>query len=116
MATRPTFPRHVQCFINLFYRHSDHHVLVALDLTRLVIAYAPESYANGSELTSRFFAALFDGAEWADPWSPLPLPKFRETNILLLLRALANAFKDDTTVGDGAWIKLVCLFPIFMFD
>ena len=60
-------------------------------------------------MTSRFFAALFDGAEWADPWNPLPLPKFRETNILLLLRALANAFKEDTTIGDGAWVKLVCL-------
>lgn len=85
-----------------------------LDLSRLIIAHAPESYAE-PEFTTRFFNALFEGAEWSQPWTPLPLPKFRETNILLLFRALANAFKDDSTIGDGAWIKLVC-FAILVWS
>ncbi|THG97700.1 hypothetical protein EW026_g4355 [Hermanssonia centrifuga] len=40
--------------------------------------------------------------EWNEPWSS-PLPKSRDTNVLLLLRGLANAFQDDTTLDNGAW-------------
>lgn len=74
-----------------------------MDLARLVVGHCPEAYSDAT-VKKRFIAALFQGAGWADPWST-PLPKPRETNILLLLRALSNAFQTSTTVGDGAWVQ-----------
>jgi phospholipase A-2-activating protein len=55
----------------------------------------------------RFVQALFKSSEWTAPWSS-PLPKVRETNILLVLRTLANAFQEGTGPG-AAWSGLVCL-------
>ncbi|CAL1705580.1 unnamed protein product [Somion occarium] len=107
--TQPNFPvtpNHIEVLIHLLIKWPSAQRFPVLDLSRLIIAHAPESYAE-PEFTTRFFNALFEGAEWSQPWTPLPLPKFRETNILLLFRALANAFKDDSTIGDGAWIKLI---------
>lgn len=42
------------------------------------------------------------------PWDQ-PLPKSRETNILLAMRAVANAFQENTPVGVGAWVAPVLL-------
>ena len=81
-------------------------LLAVIDLARLVIGFSPGSYSK-PEVRARFFEALFQGAEWQEQWST-PIPKMRETNMLLLLRALANAFQEESTIGDGAWIKFVC--------
>lgn len=80
--------------------------MAVMDLSRLVLAFCPTAYADPA-LRSRFFAALFKGASWNEPWSS-PLPKQRETNTLFLLRSLANVFQDGTTLKDGAWVQEVC--------
>lgn len=88
--------------INLLYLH---HLVI--DLARLVIGFSPKTYEDAN-LRKRFFDALFFGAEWQEKWA-VPIPKMRETNMLLLLRALANAFQEDAVIGNGAWVTQVCL-------
>lgn len=85
------------------------HVPTVMDLSRLVLAFCPTAYVDPA-LRSRFFAALFKGAGWNEPWST-PLPKPRETNLLFLFRSLANVFQDGTTLADGPWVQDVRLPP-----
>lgn len=79
-----------------------------MDLSRLVVAFCPTAYAEPA-LRARFFTALFAGASWAEPWTS-PLAKPRETNLLFLFRAVANAFQDGLALGDGAWMAEVSFF------
>ena len=77
-----------------------------MDLSRLVVAFCPTAYADPA-LRSKFFTAVFNGASWNEPWAS-PLPKSRETNLLFLLRSLANVFQDGATLADGgAWVSEV---------
>ena len=76
-----------------------------MDLSRLVLAFCPTAYAD-PPLRARFVAALFDGAQWNDPWVS-PLPKPRETNLLFLFRSLANILQDGVVLGDGSWVQEV---------
>ncbi|OBZ65658.1 Phospholipase A-2-activating protein [Grifola frondosa] len=96
-------PNHIDAIIQLLERWPSSPRFPLLDLSRLVLAFCPSAYAEPA-LRARLFAALFAGAEWRDPWA-IPLPKHRETNVLFLLRALANVFQDSTAVGDGVWVK-----------
>jgi phospholipase A-2-activating protein len=76
-----------------------------VDLARLVIGYCPDAYSEPS-YRPQFFRSLFDAADWTDSWRP-PLPKQQNMNILLLMRGLANAFQDNTSLGDGVWAREV---------
>jgi phospholipase A-2-activating protein len=78
-----------------------------IDLGRLVTGYCPKAF-TAAGVKERFFEALFKAAEWDRPW-PSPLPKYRETNTLLLFRALANAFQDGAPVAKEDWVKNVRL-------
>ncbi|KAH9901463.1 phospholipase A-2-activating protein [Cubamyces lactineus] len=96
---------HIDAIIQLLERWPQSQIFPLMDLSRLVLAFCPTAYADPA-LRSRFFAALFKGASWNEPWSS-PLPKQRETNTLFLLRSLANVFQDGTTLKDGAWVQEV---------
>ncbi|OSD08506.1 phospholipase A-2-activating protein [Trametes coccinea BRFM310] len=96
---------HIDAIIQLLERWPQSQIFPLMDLSRLVLAFCPTAYADPA-LRSRFFAALFHGASWNEPWSS-PLPKQRETNTLFLLRSLANVFQDGTTLKDGAWVQEV---------
>ena len=79
-----------------------------VDLSRLVIGYCAPAYSD-PKLRQDFLTALFQAAEFNEPWTS-PIPKSRETNVLLLLRGVANLFQDDTTLGgadSGAWANWV---------
>ena len=78
-----------------------------IDLARLVIGYCSDAFSEPDE-KQKFFTALFGAAEWTSRWT-VPIPKTRETNGLLMLRGVANAFKEDTDLGDGLWAKDVSL-------
>jgi phospholipase A-2-activating protein len=54
-------------------------------------------------MRERFIKVLFKAANWMAPWT-MPLPKYRETNVLLLLRTVANMFQDGTPIGEGTWV------------
>ncbi|TFK94785.1 phospholipase A-2-activating protein [Polyporus arcularius HHB13444] len=94
---------HIDAIIQLLERWPQSQLFPLMDLSRLVLAFCPTAYLDPA-LRARFFAALFKGAGWHDPWST-PLPKSRETNLLFLLRSLANVFQDGTTLTDGAWAQ-----------
>ncbi|KAI0362495.1 phospholipase A-2-activating protein [Trametes cingulata] len=96
---------HIDAIIQLLERWPQSQIFPLMDLSRLVLAFCPTAYSDPA-LRTRFFAALFKGASWNEPWSS-PLPKQRETNTLFLLRSLANVFQDGTTLKDGAWVQEV---------
>jgi phospholipase A-2-activating protein len=79
-------------------------LLPVIDLCRLVVGYCPVLFKDSASRDS-FFSVLFKAAEWHSPWE-VPLPKARETNILLVLRALVNLFQDGYPV-DTAFLKQV---------
>lgn len=83
--------------------------LLVIDLSRLVIAFGAGTSA-GPEVMSQFFQALFTASEW-DAWT-LPLSKTKQTNVLLLLRTVANAFHDDSPIAEGTWVFQVCAFRL----
>ena len=83
-----------------------------VDLSRLVIGYCAPTFADPA-LRQAFLASLFQAAEFNEPWRT-PLPKSRETNVLLLLRATANLFQDGTSLtSDGDWAKWVRVLRAF---
>ncbi|KAH9945813.1 phospholipase A-2-activating protein [Epithele typhae] len=102
-STQSLNSSHVEALISILERWPQAPLFPLMDLSRLVVAHAPSAYAD-SAVRARFFAALFHGASWAEPWSS-PLPKSRETNMLFLFRALANAIQENATAGDGKWLE-----------
>ncbi|TCD70923.1 hypothetical protein EIP91_000829 [Steccherinum ochraceum] len=96
---------HIDAIVQLLERWPSSQRFPVIDLARLVIGHSPNSYADPA-VRERFFDALFSAAEWQGQWT-VPIPKMRETNMLLLLRALANAFREDTKVGDGKWVERI---------
>ena len=68
-----------------------------IDLCRLLAAFSPDAFSGMGEM-ERFIQALLKAAEWSVPWS-LPLSKSRETNILLVLRTLANIIQERTQLN-----------------
>ncbi|CCO26384.1 Ubiquitin homeostasis protein lub1 [Rhizoctonia solani AG-1 IB] len=76
-----------------------------VDLIRLLIAYSPNTF-EAPQTSQKVIDALFEASEWkSEPW-PSPLPKHRETNVLLTLRALSNLFQvgPHKIVGTGPWV------------
>ncbi|THH03422.1 hypothetical protein EW145_g6267 [Phellinidium pouzarii] len=76
-----------------------------IDLARLVSGYCPSAYAD-SAVAEQFFTSLLKAAEWDAPWET-PIPKSRETNILLALRAVANALQEGTQPSTVDWVSLL---------
>ncbi|KAG9123458.1 hypothetical protein FRC07_014916, partial [Ceratobasidium sp. 392] len=78
-----------------------------VDLIRLLIAYSPVTFESPAT-SQKLIDALFEASEWkATPW-PVPLPKHRETNVLLTLRALSNLFQVSSqwkVTGNGPWVS-----------
>jgi phospholipase A-2-activating protein len=86
-------------------------VFLVIDLTRLLICFpAPVSIVPGTR--ERVFQCLFRASEWDATWS-LPLSKTKQTNILLLLRTIANAFQDGAPVDEGTWVHQVLRTPSY---
>ncbi|KIJ24953.1 hypothetical protein M422DRAFT_274174 [Sphaerobolus stellatus SS14] len=71
-----------------------------IDLARLLSAFYPAAYQEPGQ-GGAFFNSLLNAAEWSEPWVS-PLPKTRETNTLLALRAVANGLQ----VPQGAVVPI----------
>lgn len=76
-------------------------IVAVIDLSRLVTGFAPEAFEVVPDLKEKFIEALFAASEWNATWS-LPLPKAKETNILLLFRTLTNIFQGKMSLS-GMW-------------
>ncbi|KAF8197500.1 phospholipase A-2-activating protein [Pholiota molesta] len=95
---------HVDAIISVLERWPPSQRFPVIDLSRLLIGFAPEAFSDAGAL-DRFSDALFNASEWSASWAA-PIPKTRETNILLLLRTLANAFQDENQT-DAAWLSRI---------
>jgi len=82
-------------FVSCFF--CSHKVIAVIDLCRLLAAFSPDALKGVGEV-EQFIEALLKAAEWPIPWS-LPLSKSRETNILLVLRTLANIIQERTQLS-----------------
>lgn len=80
-----------------------------IDLGRVLIGFSPKTFED-PDLKEFFYRTLFQASEWNEAWSS-PLPKTRETNILLALRTLANGIQEDADLG-GSWFSQVGGLPI----
>lgn len=99
--TAPLVDReHVEAVVSLLQRWPSSSRFPLIDLCRLIIAYCSNAYSEPI-FRQDFFRALFKQAEWSEEWGSGQ--RSRDTNILLLMRGLANAFQDDTSLGDGVW-------------
>src|SRR6266404_1052877 len=72
-----------------------------IDLARLLSGFCADLIDNGT-----FFDALFRAAELSIDNAPSS-SKAKETNVLLVLRTVANAFQENTKTSDDAWIVKV---------
>lgn len=84
-----------------------------MDLVRLIAAYCPEPL-NEPSLRQRFLAALLKASDWDENWTS-PMSKAKERNLVLLFRATANAFQDNTLVGDNPWVLDVSTSTLLRF-
>jgi len=104
---RPSTPltsAHVDDIISILDRWPSSQRFPVIDLSRLLLGFFPEAF-NEEGIKDRFADALFRAADWNASWA-LPLPKPRETNMLLLFRTLCNAFQDDGQT-DSVWLTKV---------
>ncbi len=76
-----------------------------MDVARLLSGFCPYYYADPSRATV-FFRALLVAADWSDPWET-PIPKPRDTNVLLTLRTFANMLQDSTASNSLDWLAEV---------
>jgi hypothetical protein len=75
-------------------------ISLVIDLARLLSGFCADRIDNNA-----FFDALFRAAELDNGTSSSS--KAKETNVLLVLRTVANAFQEGTKTSDGAWIEKV---------
>lgn len=97
-----------QCFPGTGLRDSKPFtdiLMTVIDLSRLITGFCPQVFSPESGLRLRLFEALFKAAEWNTSWN-VPLARARETNILLLLKALANVFQEEY-VPEPTWLAQV---------
>jgi len=71
-----------------------------IDLARLLSGFCADLIDNNT-----FFDALFQAAELDNGTSSSS--KAKETNVLLVLRTVANAFQEGTKTSDSAWIEKI---------
>ncbi|KAF6763887.1 phospholipase A-2-activating protein [Ephemerocybe angulata] len=77
---------HVEQIISVLEKWPASQRFPVIDLGRLLFGYSPSVFR--------------DSNEWTSPWSS-PLPKARETNMLLLFRTLSNAFQEGTELNSS---------------
>ncbi|KAG6868823.1 hypothetical protein C0993_009705 [Termitomyces sp. T159_Od127] len=92
---------HVETIIQVLERWPSLQRFPVIDLSRLVTGFALEAFEVAPGLKEKFVEALFAASDWNAPWS-LPLPKAKETNMLLLFRTLANIFQEKISLS-GVW-------------
>lgn len=87
-------------------------LMVVMDLGRLVVAHCATTPATPRD-REKFFDCLFTAADWSSfVSSETPVSKPHETNVLLLMRTIANYFQESIPINDGRWVHQVkkCVF------
>lgn len=94
---------HTEAIMQILERWPLSQRFPVIDLSRLVI-YFRAGTSSHPEIRDQFYECLFKAAEWGDTWS-LPLSKTKQTNILLLLRTMANTFQEGAPINEGTWVN-----------
>ncbi|EIW84876.1 phospholipase A-2-activating protein [Coniophora puteana RWD-64-598 SS2] len=103
----PLTGQHIEAIIPILDRWPSSQRFPVMDLSRLLAAYCAAASAAPGE-REQFFACLFKASDWSTIASVrAPMPKPQETNVLLLLRTLANCFMDGTPINEGQWANQV---------
>ena len=97
-----------EAVISILERWPTAQLFPVIDLTRLLAGHALHIFHSAAQ-KERLFTALFKAAEWGASWNP-PIPKARETNVLLVLRTAANVLQEGTSLAAEPWlVKVGCL-------
>jgi len=96
---------HVDAIIQILDRWPLSQRFPVIDLSRVLIAFRAGVPAPAGT-RERLFRCLFKAAEWDGTWS-LPLSKTKQTNILLLLRTISNAFQEGSPIAEGTWVNQI---------
>jgi phospholipase A-2-activating protein len=91
---------HVETVVHILNRWPASQRFPVIDLARLLSGFCADRIDNNA-----FFDALFRAAELDNGTSSSS--KAKETNVLLVLRTVANAFQEGTKTSDGAWIEKI---------
>jgi phospholipase A-2-activating protein len=84
------------------------HILLVIDLLRLVLANNPSAFKSVSSKDA-VLSTLLKAIDVNAPWDA-PLPKPRDTNLLLVLRTLANMFQAPSGLVPAPWTSTVSIF------
>ena len=95
-----------EAVISILERWPTAQLFPVIDLTRLLAGHALHIFHSAAQ-KERLFAALFKATEWGASWNP-PIPKARETNVLLVLRTAANVLQEGTSLAAEPWLLKVC--------
>ncbi|KAL1746286.1 WD40-repeat-containing domain protein [Schizophyllum fasciatum] len=91
-----------EAVISILERWPTAQLFPVIDLTRLLAGHCLPIFHSATQ-KERLFAALFRAAEWDASWAP-PVPKARETNVLLVLRTAANILQEGTSLSAEPWL------------
>lgn len=85
--------------------------MTVLDLVRTIFAYSP-SILKTNDIRATTFAQLLNAAELNQAWPTEgdQAPKYRQTNIVLFIRCMANALQlsaQGFETGAGSWTNRV---------
>ena len=75
---------------------------LVIDLARLLSGFCADLIDNNT-----FFEALFRAAELSIDNGASTSSKAKETNVLLVLRTVANSLQEGARTSDSAWIEKV---------
>jgi len=93
---------HVETVVQMLNRWPASQRFPVIDLARLLSGFCADLIDN-----STFFDALFRAAELSIDNGTSSSSKAKETNVLLVLRTVANAFREGTKIGDGVWVDKI---------
>ncbi|KAH9996848.1 phospholipase A-2-activating protein [Russula vinacea] len=91
---------HIDTVVQILDRWPASQRFPVIDLARLLSGFCAGLVDN-----STFFDALLQAAGLSTDGGGSPSSKAKETNVLLVLRTVANALQADAKIGDGSWIK-----------
>ncbi|KAN0077151.1 WD40-repeat-containing domain protein [Tylopilus felleus] len=98
---------HIEVIVSILDRWPAAQRFPVMDLGRLVVAHCATTPATPRD-REKFFDCLFTAADWSSfVSSETPVSKPHETNVLLLMRTIANYFQESIPINDGRWVHQI---------
>ncbi|KAG9013860.1 hypothetical protein FRB94_004241 [Tulasnella sp. JGI-2019a] len=110
-SPRPLEWKDVDLVLQILSRWPESTKFPLIDILRLIISYCPEPRGAPPNAELQILDELLAAAKWNDQPTSVPA-KSRDTNLLLVLRALANCFhigSNGIGYGNGQWTSRLFL-------